>query len=212
MSFFTIKRVIWILILIALAFILFGCGDNNIDEGDAGCIQQESHNWGTLAWPAENYHLTIKNNADSRVWDESLTLAIEDWNNLGTALTLEEVGGGEYYDIQVIDKDSNAWLGLAEIWTSEETGYIARGRVSMSTLLLSGYSSEAIRHVMCQELGHILALGHIVGNTCMDDCSAYAPRSGDKLQCLDTPDKVSPNEHDREQLVLLYGEAVDECN
>jgi hypothetical protein len=109
-------------------------------------------------------------------------------------------------DILVIEQDNSTWLGLAEIYTSPQTGYIVKARVSVSTLLLNGYNADAIRHVMCQEIGHALALAHIKGNTCMDDCSMYAPRSGAKLQCIQDATKVSPNEHDREQLVLLYGE------
>jgi hypothetical protein len=75
---------------------------------------------------------------------------------------------------------------------------------------LNGYNYNAIQHVMCQEIGHTLALGHIKGDTCMDDCSMYAPRSGKKLQCIQDITKTAPNEHDREQLILLYGEKMGE--
>lgn len=205
-----IGRIIGILILIALAFIMFGCGDGVATVDDECKQTQKVHAWGTLAWPIESYNLRVKNNAESRAWDDSLTLAIEDWNNMGSSLYLEEVSNDEY-DIQIIDKESDDWLGLAEIWTNPETDYIHRARVSMSNSLLSGYTNEAIRHVMCQEIGHALSLGHITGNTCMDNCSSHAPKSGSWFQCLDATNKVAPNKHDAEQLIMLYGEAANKC-
>lgn len=194
------------------AIVIFVCvlvGACSSDDGTCKRVQ-EVHAWKTLEWPADNYHLSVKNNTNNPAWDDSLAKAIEDWNNLNTGLFIEQTTDNDA-DILVIEKSSNYWLGLAEVWTSQETGYIVRGRLSMSTVLLSGYSSNAVQHVMCQELGHLLALGHTTGDTCMDDCSAFAPRSGARMLCLDDPNKTTPNNHDREQLVLLYGEYEGEC-
>jgi hypothetical protein len=96
---------------------------------------------------------------------------------------------------------TNGWLGLARIWLASD-GHIDAGVALMndSYMLANGsaYNDEvAQRHVLCQEVGHTLGLGHVSGpkkQSCMND------RWG-----LTNPDFQSPNPHDYNTLIEIYG-------
>jgi len=90
----------------------------------------------------------------------------------------------------------NGWLGLASI---NITGgvHITQGSSKMNDSYFNGggYNDTNRRHVMCQELGHTLGLGHTSEdgsdqNTCMD----YSNDLGNP----------SPNSHDYQQLSTIY--------
>jgi hypothetical protein len=93
----------------------------------------------------------------------------------------------------------NGWLGIAEIWISGGHIVKARARVNDSYFNTSTYNnSDAKRHVLCQEVGHTLGLGHQTAASCMDDHNG-----------LFSDAYVSPNEHDYEQLVAIYDSHLD---
>ena len=89
----------------------------------------------------------------------------------------------------------NGWLGLAAIGL-DKNGKIDRGYAKMNDSYSSYWAIEGEKnHVMCQEIGHVLGLGHTSEDgssqqTCMD----YSTDPGSQW----------PNAHDYEQLAIIY--------
>ncbi|MBA3634590.1 MAG: hypothetical protein H0W58_17550 [Acidobacteria bacterium] len=167
-----------------------------------------SHSWGNYHWARTSNPFTLKVvDSNTPDWDSELDLAIADWSN-STVLNLTDVGGD---DLQRTRKRCvmvsgqirscnasygfNGWLGLASI---NITGgvHITQGSSKMNdSYFSSGYTETNRRHVMCQEIGHTLGLGHTSEdgsdqNTCMD----YSNDLGNP----------SPNQHDYDQLATIY--------
>lgn len=191
-------------IFLLCALILGACSSPEICR-----TRQGLHEWNEYRWEPGNTDLSIRDNTGSKEYGKYFDEVVEDWNNLGTALYLVEDGGTE---IDVVMVEGEEWLGLAEVWLSADSGNVTRVRVSLNKTLLENYSPVGKRHVLCQEIGHALGLFHIEGNTCMDDCSKYAPNSAEKKRCVEDEAKIGPNEHDAEQLILMYGEYTDNCS
>ncbi len=92
---------------------------------------------------------------------------------------------------------SNGWLGLASI-NLDSNGHISQGTAKMNDSYASTYASDAneAAHVMCQEVGHTFGLGHTSEDgtsqgTCMDYSSS--------------PSSTQPNQHDYDELGIIYG-------
>jgi hypothetical protein len=104
----------------------------------------------------------------------------------------------------VIEEGGNVdsgWLGLATL--TQVNGHIKTGAVTMNRELLKQYPPSVAAHVLCQEIGHIMGLGHQANadDSCMDDCQG---RGKGWLACLSSPEGETPNAHDAEQLEILY--------
>ena len=91
---------------------------------------------------------------------------------------------------------NNGWLGLASI-NLDSKGHIVKGTAKMNDSYASYWSSDPNEayHVMCQEVGHVLGLGHTSEDgtsqkTCMDYSS--------------DPNSTSPNAHDYAMLESIY--------
>jgi hypothetical protein len=92
----------------------------------------------------------------------------------------------------------NGWLGLASIGI-DSNGHIVRGIAKLNDSYSTYWTIPGEKnHVMCQEIGHVLGLGHTSTNgdadgTCMDYSSDI--------------DSQWPNEHDYDTLLAIYSQA-----
>ena len=167
-----------------------------------------NHSWGNYHWARTSNPFTVKVvDSNTSNWDSPLNLAISDWSK-ATVLDMTNVGGSDAQNTrkrcamvtgQVRSCNAsygyNGWLGLASINISGN--HITRGSSKMNDSYFNGggYTETNRRHVMCQELGHTLGLGHTSEdgsdqNTCMD----YSNDLGNP----------SPNQHDYDQLSTIY--------
>lgn len=89
----------------------------------------------------------------------------------------------------------NGWVGLATIGV-DPNGHIDRGTAKMNDSYPSYWTPAEKNHVMCQEIGHVLGLGH----TSEDGSS-----QGTCMDYSNDPASQWPNTHDYEQLVAIYG-------
>ena len=146
-----------------------------------------THSWSVYHWSANNLQPTVVDKTSSPLY--KVEDGVLEWAGLNTAIqpTLTDANKG---NITVTEAFSPFWLGLARIFIDED-GHITKGEVKLNTRLLQSYGSVAADHVLCQELGHVLGLGHNRSefDTCMNDTVLGMP---------------SPNAHDTEQLNIIY--------
>ncbi|MBU2708096.1 hypothetical protein KCM76_19030 [Zooshikella marina] len=90
----------------------------------------------------------------------------------------------------------NGWLGLATIGI-DANGHIDRGTAKVNDSYATYWTIPGeMNHVMCQEVGHLLGLGHTSEDgTSQKTCMDYST----------DPDSQWPNAHDYEELSKLYG-------
>lgn len=174
-----------------------------------------SHSWSTYHWARNSGSFTLQT-LDSTVstgansnWPVLLSAAASQWSvstkmdltvtpysNTATARKRCTAVSGK---IRVCNASygNNGWLGLASI-NLDSNGHITQGTAKMNDSYASSWTSDAneAKHVMCQEVGHTFGLGHTsengsTQNTCMDYSSS--------------PTSTAPNQHDYDQLALIYG-------
>lgn len=168
------------------------------EEASAG------HSWNNYHWARTANPFTLKVvNSLTPNWDPIGSAVNSDWSAPDVLDLRDEAGGDATSDrkrckavsgkVRACNADYgfNGWLGIASIWLNGG-GHIVQGTTKQndSYLNTSTYSAYK-RHVLCQEVGHTLGLGHTSGaDTCMND-NLGAVRN-------------SPNAHDYEQLVAIY--------
>ena len=166
-------------------------------------------------WPSDNLSLQTKDLTTSALYDAArggpadVTAALLEWNSFTPqgAPDFDEVTGNTTFEVSVEeggDADSG-WLGIASVRFFLDTKHVISGTVTMNTTLLDGADGfeasfpGATDHILCQELGHVLRLGHNRDGrkggqpdiTCMNDRGHLGQYP-------------SPNEHDTEQLMKIY--------
>lgn len=192
-------------ILLALTIFILGCST----QVNVGHSEEGIHSWNTYHWAEGSFPLDVKNNMKDSVWQPFFDETVQVWDGLEHHLSIYTTTNQG--SVVTESRRSQQWLGLASIYV-DNLGHITSGKVTMNPTMLSDsrYTDTAIQHVFCQEMGHILGLGHIAeSTTCMDDC-AWADTSTDWLACLNNPLAEGPDAHDAEQLDLIYGHEDDQ--
>ena len=154
------------------------------------------HSWSVYHFPSDN--LTPMVTGETSLADVGDVVA--DWAGLGTKFQPAHAASGTG-DIKVVAKRGNPnWIGLAQI-KIDSAGHILEGKVTLNSAYANynnGNGTANIwKHVLCQEVGHILGLQHDGGDTCMNDA----------FETLGM--YTGPDIHDAEQLNLIYGDHVD---
>ncbi len=154
-----------------------------------------THSWNGYHWSSDNLTPTVT--GETSLADVSDV--VDDWVNLGTIKpTYTGPGSG---DIKVVAKRGNPnWIGLAQIKIDSD-GHIVEGKVTLNSAYANynnGNGTANIwKHVLCQEVGHILGLQHSSQETCMNDA----------FETLGV--YTTPGGHDDVQLNTIYDDHVD---
>jgi len=166
---------------------------------------EASHSWNNYHWARTSNPFTLKvgDNVNS-TWDSYLNTTISDWSQ-SNVLDMTKVAGTSNKrcsavagTVQVCNGTygQNGWLGLAQI--SLSGGHISQGTAKMNDTYfnMAQYNNSAERnHVMCQEVGHTLGLGHT-----SEDGSSQGT-------CMDYSQDINsqhPNQHDYSMLSSIY--------
>lgn len=168
-----------------------------------------NHSWNNYHWARNSASFTLQViDSNTSNWDDELALALSQWSQ-STKLDMKISASDDASRTRklcraVLGKvrscnasyGNNGWLGLASI-NLDANGHISQGTSKMNDSYSADFASQdERRHVMCQELGHTLGLGHTsedgsTQNTCMD----YSQ----------SPTSTAPNAHDYDQLAAQYG-------
>jgi hypothetical protein len=176
-----------------------------------------NHSWGGYHWARTSNPFTVKLGDDvSAAWDSYLWDASSDWSVSGSfygVLDTDIVPGGTnpkrchptsgHVEVCSSTYGKNGWLGLAQIWVSGSHITQAVAKMNDSYFNTPSYNTPGWRHlVMCQEVGHTFGLDHQDENfynanlgTCMDYTS----------NPLGPPSNEHPNQHDYDELGIIYG-------
>ncbi len=173
---------------------------------------EANHAWGSYHWARTSNPFTLKVGDNvSSAWDAYLDEAIADWTASSVLNLTKDAGAGRPRScrpqsgrIEVCNASygNNGWLGLAQIWISGNHITQAVAKMNDTYFNTATYNTPAWRRlVMCQEIGHDFGLGHQdenFDNPNLGSCSDYS-RDPDG-----PPSNEHPNQHDYDQLVLIY--------
>ena len=171
--------------------------------GLTASVAAAGHSWGNYHWARTSNPFTVQLGDNmTGSWDPLLSRASSDWsrsNVLDTTVVPGQAKGKCRPTAGRVEVCNgaygfNGWLGLAQIWIS--SSHITQGTAKMNdSYLNSGYTTTNKQHVICQEVGHTFGLGH------QDESGADLNTCMDYADALDNP---SPNQHDYDQLAIIY--------
>lgn len=169
---------------------------------------QAEHAWGSYHWARTASPLPLQVvDSVSTDWQFEYETALDEWS-VSTVLDLttasSDDGARTRKRCQAVSGmmrvcnaayGPNGWLGLASI-SIDSKGHIVAGTAKMNDSYASYWAIPGEkRHVMCQEIGHVLGLGH----TSEDGSS-----QGTCMDYSTDPQSISPNGHDYELLEEIY--------
>lgn len=165
-----------------------------------------SHSWGTYHWARTANPFTLKLGDNlSTGWKSYLGMASTDWSLsavLDTTIVLGQAKGrcrptAGRVEVCNGTYGANGWLGLAQIWILGS--HITQGAVKVNDTYFNTATynkPEKKQHVMCQEVGHTFGLAHqSESGASLGTCMDYA---------TDSTNSQHPNQHDYDQLGLIY--------
>lgn len=186
-------------------------------------VTSANHSWGNYHWARTSNPFTLKVGDNvTAVWDPYLDEAINDWNQ-SSILDLMKVAGGTSPKscrptagrIEVCNAKygNTGWLGIAQIWISGTHITQAITKLNDTYFNTSSYNTPAWRRlVTCQEIAHDFGLDHQdenFNNANLGSCMDYtnAPAGGVVGGFNYGPSNEHPNQHDFDQIAIIYGHA-----
>ncbi len=178
-----------------------------------------THSWGGYHWARTANPFTVKLGDNvSSAWDGHLAAASVDWsqnlygNPVIAAVVPGQANPRNCRPTSGQDQVCNAsygntgWLGIASIWVSGS--HITQGTVKLNDTYFNTptYNTPAWRQfVVCQEVGHTFGLDHqntTFNNPNLGSCMDYTNDPDGTLYMQ--ADNTHPNQHDYEELALIY--------
>lgn len=191
--------------------------------GGYALVVSANHSWGGYHWArtANPFTLKLGDNVSS-AWDVYLATASTDWNTNTSATTTvlsttvvpgqtnPKVCRASSGRVEVCNSayGNTGWLGVAQIWVSGL--HIAKGTVKLNDTYFktAPYNTPAWKQfVACQEIGHIFGLDHQdvdFRNPNLGTCMDYTSDPDGTLKNPDQLSNLKPNEHDYEELAIIY--------
>ncbi len=176
-----------------------------------------SHSWGNYHWgrTANPFPLTLTDSVESH-WDAYLASTSTDWDTPLTPIDTSIAEGatdkrtrkrcpaiGGKVRACNAAYGNTGWLGVASIWASGDHITQATTKVNDTYFDTPTYDRPEWRQmVMCQEIGHDFGLDHqdeAFDNPNLGTCMDYTDNP------LGPPSNEHPNQHDYDQLNLIYG-------
>jgi len=170
------------------------------------------HSWSTYHWArtTSSFDLTIVNSTTPD-WDGFVAGAVADWSVADELNMVQSAGAddsktrrqcrGPAGQVRICNLayGNTGWLGIAGI-SLDSNGHISTGYTKLNDTYFSDPFYDNFdwkQSVTCQELGHNIGLDHQdedFNNTSLKTCMDYQ-----------NPPWPTPNNHDFEQLSIMYG-------
>jgi hypothetical protein len=171
-------------------------------------VARADHSAGGYRWPESAGPISVLDNMTPH-WDPHLMDASRSWEK-SRVLAIAPVSGSDAPSDREQCKAERGvvavcnstygktrWLGLTTVVTKGSKIVKARVRLNDTYFDEESLGDDAMRKVVCHELGHAFGLGHQEGEygpSCMEDARVF-----DRAY-------VTPNDHDYEQLEALYAD------
>jgi hypothetical protein len=169
-----------------------------------------THPWSNYHWARQSNPFTLKVGDNvSSTWDPYLATTSSDWSLSSVLDTSIVLGKARPKSCRAVSGTAqicnalygaNGWLGVARIWAGGDS-HITQATVKLNDTYFNTatYDTVAWRTlVMCQEVGHVFGLAH------QDEDSYNTPLGSCMDYSIDPVPNQHPNDHDYEQLEIIY--------